>query len=122
MEIVVKILLGLTSLVGLAFIIERAWVLRWTQVVPSEIVTALGECRSKADVAKLRGTCEARPSPLGRLILIAADHLDWPKVDSVEALETAAGTKLCGWNAIWWCWKSSLASRRCWGWWERSPA
>ena len=90
MEIVVKILLGLTSLVGLAFLIERAWVLRWTKVVPAEIVSALGECRSKADVAKLRGVCEARPSPLGRLILIAADHLDWPKADTVEAMETAA--------------------------------
>jgi len=90
MQILVEILLGLTSLVGLAFIIERAWVLRWGRVVPPQIVQALADCRSRADVAKLRGVCEARPSALGRLILHAADHLDWPRGDSVEALETAA--------------------------------
>jgi|APCry1669193181_1035450.scaffolds.fasta_scaffold31951_3 biopolymer transport protein ExbB len=90
MELVVKILLGLTSLVGLAFVIERAWVLRWNRVVPPEIATALADCRNRAGLAKLRGVCEARPSPLGRLILAAADHLDWPKADTVDALETAA--------------------------------
>ena len=90
MQILVEVLLGLTSLVGLAFIIERAWMLRWGRVVPPEVVAALANCRGRADLAKLRGVCEARPSPLARLILLAADHLDWPKTDSVEALETAA--------------------------------
>lgn len=90
MQILVELLLGLTSFVGLTFMIERAWTLRWTRVVPPQIVTALTECRSRAQVAKLRGVCEACPSPLGRLVLLAADHLDWPKAENVEALETAA--------------------------------
>jgi biopolymer transport protein ExbB len=34
--------------------------------------------------------CEQKPSPLGRLLLLAADHLDWPKPDNVDALQTAA--------------------------------
>jgi biopolymer transport protein ExbB len=29
-------------------------------------------------------------SPLGRLLLLATNHLDWPKADNVDALETAA--------------------------------
>ena len=90
MQILVEILLALTSLVGVAFIIERAWTLRWARVVPQEIELALSKCRTRAEVAKLRGVCEARPSPLGRLIVLAADHLDWPKAENVEALETAA--------------------------------
>ena len=38
----------------------------------------------------LRRVCEQKPSPLGRLLLLAADHLDWPKADNVDALQTAA--------------------------------
>ena len=33
---------------------------------------------------------EARPSPLGRLLLTAAKHLEWPKIENVSSLETAA--------------------------------
>ena len=38
----------------------------------------------------LARVCEKKPSPLGRLLLLSAEHLDWPKEDNVEALQTAA--------------------------------
>ena len=87
---IIYILLGATSVVGLTFIIERALALRWNKVVPPEITGALASCRTREDARALCQVCHRNPSPLGRLLLLAADHLDWPKVDNVEALQTAA--------------------------------
>lgn len=88
--LIIYILLGLTSLVGLTFIVERAWVLRWNHVVPRKIADALDNCESGGDLEPLRAACREKPSPLGRLILMACDQLEWPKADNVEALQTAA--------------------------------
>lgn len=86
----IYILLGLTSVVGLAFIVERGLMLRWDKVVPRQIARSLSVCQTREDVKALRRACEQRPSPLGRLLLLAADHLDWPKAENVDALQTAA--------------------------------
>ncbi len=83
-------LLGLTSVAGLGVVLWRMWVLRWGCVVPPVIVNTLAECRTFDDVIKLRAQCEAHPSPLGRLILFAANHLNWPKAENASSLETAA--------------------------------
>jgi len=90
MEIAVYSLLIITSIAGLAVVIWRAWVLRWSEVAPPAIADALAECRSRSDVPKLRATCVKNPSPLGRMLVFAADHLDWPKAENVSSLETAA--------------------------------
>jgi biopolymer transport protein ExbB len=90
METVIFILLGLTSVVGLAFVVERAIALQWRKVVPTEIETAVQSCRTKEDAAMLRRVCEQKPSPLGRLLTQSADHLDWPKAENEAALETMA--------------------------------
>jgi len=90
MEIIIYILLGFTSVIGLAFIVERGIALRWRKVVPPEIEAAVQSCQSREDVAMLRRVCEQKPSPLGRLLIEAADHLDWPKVENEAALETRA--------------------------------
>jgi biopolymer transport protein ExbB len=90
MDTLIYILLGLTSVVGLAFIVERGLALRWSKVVPPEITASLAACESREDVEKLCRLCRQKPSPLARLLLLAADHLDWPKSDNVDALQTAA--------------------------------
>jgi biopolymer transport protein ExbB len=76
--------------VGLTFIVERGLALRWRAVLPPEIEAAVQACQSPADVQKLRATCARHNSPVGRLLLLAADHLDWPKADNVDALQTRA--------------------------------
>ena len=38
----------------------------------------------------LRRTCEQHPSSLGRLLLVAASHLDCPKNETIDALQTKA--------------------------------
>lgn len=90
MELIVYVLLILTSTVGLAFIIERGLVLRWSKVMPPAIEAAVESCQSPEDVPMLRRVCQQYSSPMGRLLLVAADHLDWPKAESVDALQTRA--------------------------------
>jgi biopolymer transport protein ExbB len=90
MEIFVYVLLTLTSVTGLGVVIWRGWMLRWDNVVPPQIVGAVADCRAPEDVKMLRRFCEEKPSPLGRLLLLAANHLDRPKAENVGALETAA--------------------------------
>lgn len=90
MDLLIYVLLGLTSIVGVAFVIERAWMLRWKKVVPPDITRALENCRTSNEIPSLRAACERRPSPLGRLLLLATDRLDWPKADNVDRLQTAA--------------------------------
>src|ERR1700721_2197249 len=90
MDLLVYILLGLTSVTALGIILWRAWALRWNNVVPPLIVGALADCRTAKDVPTLRHLCEAQPSSLGRLLLLASNRLDWPKAENVGSLETAA--------------------------------
>jgi biopolymer transport protein ExbB len=90
MDTLIYVLLGMTSIVGLAFIVERALALRWNKVVPPEIAAAVAACATREDMEKLRRVCEQKPSALGRLLLLAADRLDWPKDENVDALQTAA--------------------------------
>jgi biopolymer transport protein ExbB len=90
MATLIYILLGLTSVVGVAFIVERGLALRWPKVVPPEITASLAACETREDVEKLGRVCKLKPSPLGRLLLLATDHLDWPKADNADSLQTAA--------------------------------
>jgi biopolymer transport protein ExbB len=90
MEIAVYLLLGLTSVAGFGVVIWRGWVLRWSQVAPPPVAEALEQCHTPEDIKKLQWACESNPSPLGRLLLFAANHLDWPKAENVSSLETAA--------------------------------
>ena len=90
MEIIVYLLLGLTSVIGLAFVIERGIALQWRRVVPPEVETAVQSCKTPSDVPMLRRVCEQKPSALGRLLLEAANHLDWPKAENEAALQTQA--------------------------------
>lgn len=96
MDILVYLLLGLTSVAGLGVVLWRVWTLRWNKVVPSPIVAALADCRAPADVKTLCHACETHPSPLGRLLLLAADHLDWSKAENVGSLEIAARHEIVG--------------------------
>jgi len=90
MENLIYILLALTSVITLAFIVERGLALRWSQVIPAKVEEAVEECRTPADVEKLRRACERTPSALSRLLLAAAEHLAWPKEDTEDAIATRA--------------------------------
>jgi biopolymer transport protein ExbB len=90
MEFFILGLLLFTSIVGLAFIIERGFALRWGRVVPREIEAAVESCQTPEDVPMLRRVCQQHNSPMSRLLLLAADHLQWPKADNIDAVQTRA--------------------------------
>jgi biopolymer transport protein ExbB len=90
MEPFVYGVLILTSIVGLAFIIERGLALRRRRVVPPEIEAAIESCHAPEDVAMLRQMCQQHNSALSRLLIEAVDHLKWPKAENVDALQTRA--------------------------------
>lgn len=90
MEPIVYGMLILTSVVGLAFIVERGWALRWKQVLPPEVEDAVQSCHSREDLPMLREVCERHESPISRLLLLAAERLSWAKADNVDALQTRA--------------------------------
>jgi len=90
MELIVYLLLILTSVVGLTFIIERAFALRWGRVMPREVEAAVQSCQTPEDVPMLRRVCQQHNSVMSRLLLTAADHLDWPKAEAVDAIQTRA--------------------------------
>ena len=90
MELIVYLLLIVTSIIGLTFVIERGIALRWRRVVPPEVEAAVESCQTTADVPMLRRVCQQHKSPISRLLLVAADHLDWPKAEVVDAIQTTA--------------------------------
>lgn len=90
METLFYALLVLTSVVGLTFIVERGIALRWRKIVPPEIEAAVESCQSPEDLHLLRHVCTQKHSPLSRLLLLAADHLDWPMAECEDAVQTRA--------------------------------
>ena len=84
------VILLLTSVVGLTFIVERGLALRWKKVIPPAIESAAEACRTEQDMDMLAQICQQNPSPVGRLLLTAHEHREWPKDDSVDALEIRA--------------------------------
>jgi len=90
MELFFKIIMLATSIIGLTFIIERGFALRWNRVVPRAIENAAAACRSAEDRPVLHRLCEQSPSPLARLLMDAEEHLDLPKEENESALQTRA--------------------------------
>ncbi len=89
-EIFFKIVMLLTSVIGLTFIVERGLALRWNRVIPRGLADAADACRAAADRAVLRRVCEQSSSPLARLLLTAENHLDLSKDENQSALQTRA--------------------------------
>jgi len=84
------VLLVLTSVVALAFIIERGFALRWRRVIPGPLSAAVETTYTTGDAEPLKQACQAHPSPLSRLLLLAAEHLAWTKPENQDALQTQA--------------------------------
>ena len=90
MDILFLVALLFTSVVAVAFIVERGIALRWQKIIPPAVSNAVGTFQSVRDLPMLRGTCEQNRSPLSRLLIFSAEHLDWPREENVDVLETRA--------------------------------
>jgi biopolymer transport protein ExbB len=84
-------LLGVTSVISLAFIIERGLALRRNAIIPQPLTDSLEHCQTRSDVNTLLRFCQQHEhTPLSRLTTAAIEHLEWAKPDNVEALQTRA--------------------------------
>ena len=81
--------LVLASVVGLTFIIERGLALRWSKVIPPEIEDAAATSPVGA-IEDLKQLCQRDSSTFSRLLLVACDHVDHPREEAVDALQTQA--------------------------------
>lgn len=84
------ILLVLASIVSLTFIIERGLALRRPRVLPEAIADAVERCNGRDELTALHTLCRQQPSTLSRLVLTAIEHLDWPKAETVDCVQTRA--------------------------------
>jgi len=90
MDIFFIIALVVTSVIAVAFTVERGLALRWAKVIPPAISRAVQNYKGSDDLRHLQHMCEQSPSPIGRLILFASEHLDCPKTETVDLVETRA--------------------------------
>ena len=66
----------LASLVGLAVIIERIFVLRHSHVVLPEIAEAVETLSASQDLKVAYAICERRPGPFSNIVIAGLDHAD----------------------------------------------
>src|SRR2546422_11754516 len=90
MDILFIIALVVTSIISVAFMVERGLALRWIKVIPPGVERAIQSYSGVRDLRHLQHICEQSPSPIARLILFASEHLDWPKTETVDVVETRA--------------------------------
>lgn len=83
-------LLVITSLVALTFIIERGWALRWRRVIPAALEAGVENCQGMDNLVRIQQLCRRYASPLGRLLQVGAAHMDWPKPENTDAIQTHA--------------------------------
>jgi len=90
MDIFFIIALVATSIIAVAFMVERGLALQWAKVVPPPVERAVQNYSGSRDLRHLQHVCMQTPSALGRLIVFATEHLDWPKRDAMEVIQTRA--------------------------------
>jgi biopolymer transport protein ExbB len=90
METVIMIALVVTSVTAVTFIVERGLALRVKKVVPQPLIDAVLTYGSGHDLQMLKSVCAQNASPLAKLLLFSADHLDMPKGENTALVETRA--------------------------------
>jgi biopolymer transport protein ExbB len=90
METLILFALVVTSVTAVTFIVERGLALRTLKVIPQPLSDAVLNYSGSRDLTVLRSVCTQNPSPLSRLLLFAADHLDMPKNENIALIETRA--------------------------------
>ena len=75
------------SVIALAVILERAWALRGSRVMPREIIQRAEELVKREHIEEAVALCRRRPSPLGRLIVTVLDNTGQEREVLKEAVQ-----------------------------------
>lgn len=86
------VLLLICSIVSVAVILLRALALRRDIVMPPEIERGIEGLQPEDGdgVAKISRLVRSDPSALGRIAQVGLQHLNWPKTENIEAVQTRA--------------------------------
>lgn len=87
------------SVVSLTTMILRGWALRREKVIPSWLwnrIEALQPGETGHALERLGQTVQADPSPLSRIASVAIKHLEWPRSENMEAVQTRARHEVIG--------------------------
>lgn len=84
------ILLLLLSITAGTVMILRGMVLREKAVLPPPIVEEIERLHPGSDLSRLEKLIARHPSPLGRVVATVLKHLNWPRSETVEAVQTRA--------------------------------
>jgi len=86
-------LLLICSIVSVATILLRGWALRRDSVIPPLIwseIEAMPPGENKRAITRLTKLVEADPSPLARVTEVSLRHMEWPRSENAEAVQTRA--------------------------------
>ena len=86
-------LLLICSVVSVATMILRGMALRRETVIPSWLwnrIEALQPGENGPALERLGQTVRTDPSPLARITDVAVNHLEWPRMENMEAVQTRA--------------------------------
>jgi biopolymer transport protein ExbB len=78
------------SIISLAIIIERAFALRRSRVLPRQVAEAVDNLPPQGGVDIVWNVVRHDESILGELVRTCLDHLRWPKAENMEAVQTKA--------------------------------
>lgn len=86
-------LLLICSIISVATMILRGWALRREMVIPSWLwnrIEALQPGETSPALERLGQTVRLDPSPLARIAEVAIKHMEWPRSENMEAVQTRA--------------------------------
>ena len=89
--------IGLASLVGMAVLIERIYVLRQGRIIVPEIAEVVMTLSASQDLSVAYAICERRPGPFANLVKVGLDHAnnDWTVIrDVLEEAGRQEATRL----------------------------
>lgn len=86
--------LGITSLISVAFILERGVALRRPNVIPADLYRAIFRLRIGESTSEIERLAAPGQNTLARLVRICLEHLPWSKSENVEAVQTQARSEI----------------------------
>jgi biopolymer transport protein ExbB len=90
------LLLLVLSIVAGTVILLRASALREHLVAPPELETAIERVQPGDSLEGLKRAVRLHPSPLGSIITVCLDHLNWPRQENIEAVQVRARHEVVG--------------------------
>ena len=84
------ILLLLLSITAGTVMILRGMALREKGVLPPAITDEIERLQPGSDLSRLENLIARHPSPLGRVTATVLKHLNWPRSETVDAVQTRA--------------------------------